>query len=114
MRTVLLWGVVIALIVSAVAWASDAETTITLTDPKEITEATALSKTIDALSEQVGVCIEKNLAPEQKCFCLYQAELTKVKERYEAAVRNHPEWKDQIVFWMAGGMSHNLLFPSHT
>jgi hypothetical protein len=43
---------------------------------------------------------------------LYPVEVSKVKEKYEIALKNNPEWRDRIVFWTVKGnpTSYNLAF----
>jgi len=72
----------------------------------------ALNEAIDQVSKKVMQCAEKRLAPQEKCFCLYPAEVGRVKEKYEIALKNNPEWRDRIVFWTVKGnpTSYNLAF----
>ena len=43
---------------------------------------------------------------------MYPAEVSKVREKYEVALKNNPEWRDRIVSWTVKGnpISHNLAF----
>ena len=100
------------LCLSITAHATEKDATITLTDSKKIAYAMALNEAIDQVSNKVAECVEKKLAPPEKCFCLYPAEVSKVREKYEVALKNNPEWRDRIVYWTVKGspMSYNLAF----
>src|SRR5262245_61401593 len=74
------------------------EDTITLTESKAIADAMAINEALNQVSKKVMDCVGQKLAPPEKCFCLYPTEVTKVREKYEVALKNNPEWKDRIVF----------------
>jgi len=105
-------GPLLMLCLSLTADAAEQQRTITLTDPKKIAHAMALNEAIDQVSKKVMHCVEKKLAPQEKCFCLYPAEVSNVREKYEIALKNNPDWKDRIVFWTVKGdpISYNLAF----
>ena len=105
-------GVLAILCLSLIANAAEQQGTITLTDSKKIADAMALNGAIDQVSEKVMQCVEKKLAPQEKCFCLYPAEISKVREKYQIALKNNPDWNDRIVFWTVKGnpTSYNLAF----
>jgi len=100
------------LCLSIPAHAMEKDQTVTLTDSKKIGYAMALNEAIDQVSQKVTECVEKKLAPPEMCFCLYPAEVSKVREQYEVALKNNPEWRDRIVYWTVKGnpMSYNLAF----
>jgi len=100
------------LCLSIPAHAMEKDQTITLTDSKKIGYAMALNEAIDQVSQKVTECVEKKLAPPETCFCLYPAEVSKVREQYEVALKNNPEWRDRIGHWRVKGepMSYNLAF----
>ena len=97
---------------SITASAAERDETITLTDPKKIVYAMALQEAIDQASKKVMECVKQKLAPQEKCFCLYPGEVGKVREKYEDALQNNPEWRDRIVHWTIKGdpLSYNLAF----
>ena len=105
-------GALLMLCLSQAADAAEKQETITLTDSNKIADAMALNQAIDQVSKKVMQCTEKKLAPQEKCFCLYPVEVGRVKEKYEIALKNNPEWKDRIVFWTVKGnsTSYNLAF----
>jgi hypothetical protein len=107
-----LGGTLLMLCLSLTAGATEQPGTITLTDSKKIADAMALNEAIDQVSKKVMQCVEEKLAPQEKCFCSYPAEVSKVRERYEIALKNNPDWKDRIVFWTVKGnpTSYNLAF----
>lgn len=100
------------LCLSIPAHAMEKDEAITLTDSKKIGYAIALNEAIDQVSKKVTECVEKKLERPEKCFCLYPAEVSKVREQYEFALKSNPEWKDRIVYWTVKGnpTSYNLAF----
>ena len=100
------------LCLSITAHAAEKNETVTVTDSKKIAYAVTLNEAIDQVSKKVTECVEKKLAPPEKCFCLYPAEVNKVREKYEIALKNNPEWRDRIVYWTVEGnpTSYNLAF----
>ena len=102
----------LALCLSKTALAAEKSETITLTDQKKIAYAAALNEAIDQVSKKVTECVEKKLAPSEKCFCLYPAEIRNVKEKYDVALKYNPEWSDRIVHWTVkdSPLSYNLAF----
>ena len=100
------------LCLSITAHAAEKNETVTVTDSKKIAYAVTLNEAIDQVSKKVTECVEKKLAPPEKCFCLYPAEVNKVREKYEIALKNNPEWRDRIVYWTVEGnpTSYNLSF----
>jgi len=105
-------GVLAILCLSLIANAAEQQGTITLTDSRKIAEAMALNEAIDQVSKNVAQCVEKKLAPQEKCFCLYPTEVSNVREKYQIALKNNPDWNDRIVFWTVKGnpTSYNLSF----
>ncbi len=105
-------GALLLLCLSLTADAAENQGTITLTDSKKIADAMALNEAIDQVSKKVTQCVEKKLAPQEKCFCLYPTEVSKVREKYEIALKNNPEWRDRVIFWTIKGnpTSYNLAF----
>jgi hypothetical protein len=100
------------LCLSITTHAAEKDETIILTDSKKIAYAIAVNEAIDQVSKKVAQCVEKKLAAPEKCFCLYPAEVSKLGEKYEVALKNNPEWKDKIVYWTVKGdqLSYNLSF----
>ena len=111
-KEIAILGSLLVLCLSITAHAMEKDETITLTDSKKIGYAVALSEAIDEVSKKVTECVEKKRAPPETCFCLYPAEVSKVREKYEVALKNNPEWRDRIVYWTVKGnpMSYNLAF----
>ena len=100
----------IMLCLSLTAHAMEKDETITLTDSKKIGYAMALNKAIDQASKKVTECTEKKLVFQEKCLCLDPVEISKVREKYEVALKNNPEWRDRIVYWRVQTVSYNLAF----
>ena len=98
------------LCLSLTTHAMEKDETITLTDSKKIGYAMALNEAIDQASKKVTECVEKKLVPQEKCFCLYPAEISNVREKYEVALKNNPDWRDRIVYWRVQTVSYNLAF----
>lgn len=97
------------------AFSQDRTPALTITDSKAIAHATALSQAIDNMGLKVSQCINEKLAPQEFCFCKYQPELNSIKEKYEVAIRNHPDWKSRAIFWAENkghtSTGHNLVMP---
>jgi hypothetical protein len=85
---------------------------ISLTDPQKITDAVAVNESINTISDKVMNCVEKKLAPPEKCFCLYPKIFSNFKTKYKMAIKNNPEWEDKIVSWQDKDpvMGHSLSF----
>ena len=99
---------------AATVFGAEPAPTITLTDAKAIEHAVALEQAIDKMSQKVSQCVAEKLAPPEKCFCRYPSELRTIGQKYKAAVKSYPEWKERVVFWTekGGPMGHNLVIPS--
>jgi hypothetical protein len=105
--------VLLSLFISNVyAEKTDENQRITLTDSKKIADATALNDAINSVSKKVTECVKTKLAPPEKCSCLYPTDVGNVKNKYEAALKNNPEWRDKLVFWTASdkSMGYSLSF----
>jgi hypothetical protein len=70
--------------------------TIAVTDPKDLAGISALDKALDALSEKVTACVNGG-RQGQACQCAYPEELTKLRNSHAALLKQHPDWKDQIL-----------------
>jgi len=78
---------------------STASETVTLDQVADIQDATTLNNAINALSERVADCLKHQLVPADSCYCPYPKELSEAKSAYDRILRNHPEWRDKIIFW---------------
>ncbi len=70
--------------------------TIEVTAPKDVKEVQALNNALGTLSEQVTACINAGRKPET-CQCNYPQELTSLRKGYESLIKQHPNWKDQLL-----------------
>ena len=106
-----LLGVLLLLCISPTVRAAE-EAPIILTDSDKIADAMALNEAIDQLSTKVTQCAQQGLATQEKCICLHSAEVGKVRDKYEIALKRNPEWKDRTVFWTIKGAlsSYTLAF----
>ncbi len=89
----------VAFLSTVSASAQDVSPNLQVTDQTEIQVLQSLNASIDALSNQVMVCVEKKLAQPESCMCLYPAELAAVREEYQAAILAYPAWASRSVFW---------------
>jgi hypothetical protein len=69
---------------------------IEVTDPKDVRDVQALNGTLTALSEKVTACVKAGRKPET-CQCSYPKELTSLRKGYESLIKQHPDWKDQLL-----------------
>jgi hypothetical protein len=70
---------------------------IQLTRPEDIRDASTVDQAIVGLSNKVMECVQAKLAPAGECFCRYPRELSRVRNAYEGALRQHPGWKNKSV-----------------
>lgn len=109
-----LW-LIFGLLLSAVPLYADAgnqKQTITLAEPSQIADASALQSAIDRVSERVMECVDKQLAPPDQCFCRYPTELSNFKKKYELAIQRNPNWQNASVHWSTEGVGFNLVFSA--
>lgn len=83
---------------------------IPLTEPRDIRDAAAMSKAVDAMSNDVMKCVRDKLAPASKCSCLYPKELARVKEVYEDTITRHPGWQNKAVSYTLDGRTGVVSF----
>jgi len=70
--------------------------TINVKLPKDVETVEAANDAMGALSQKVTACVSAGRAAES-CRCSYPQELTALKKAYDALVKLHPEWKDQLL-----------------
>jgi len=70
-----------------------------LTDAEQIKDASSIQKSVDAIFAKVAQCVDRKLAEPSRCFCLYPVELEDFKKVFATVIKNHPEWKDKIVYF---------------
>ena len=69
---------------------------IQVTAPKDLADVQALNGALTSLSEKVTACVQRGGKPET-CRCSYPPELAKLRKSYADVVRQHPDWKDQLL-----------------
>lgn len=84
-------------------------TTIELSKPGDVIDATAINSAIDSLSNKVMACVKNTNAEPNKCYCQYLQELVQLRDAYEKALKVHPAWQDQVLFWWRDG-KHNYSY----
>ena len=102
-----------ALAVPAVVFAQASAPTLEVTDPMAISALRSLNGSIETLSKQVMVCVEKKLAAPESCFCKYPAELAQVRREYRAVTHKYPSWSTPAVTWqdrLAGSPVGSTMF----
>jgi hypothetical protein len=98
------------LVALPVRYAASAEQVeiIELTNPEDIRHASTLDRSIDSLSNKVTECVQRKLAPASECFCLYPQDLARVRNTYEGALRQHPDWNNKTVSYTLEGRTHAI------
>jgi len=102
----------ISFLLSPVLFASDL---ITLKNADDIKDAVELNQAIDIISNKVMDCVSKQLAPPNKCFCLYPKENKAFIRKATAIISKHSEWEGKVIFWQLGndptGYGYNISIP---
>jgi hypothetical protein len=98
----------IFLFASTICFAVSAEQVeiVQLTKPEDIRHASTMDRAIVSLSNKVTECVQRKLAPASECFCLYPHELSRVRNTYEATLRQHPDWKNKTVSYALEGRTY--------
>ncbi|MDX2220717.1 MAG: hypothetical protein SF172_16985 [Burkholderiales bacterium] len=73
--------------------------TLQVTDPAAVAVLRSLNSRVNALSKLATECAEKKLAPPERCFCRYPAEVEAVKKELQATLRAYPDWATRAVAW---------------
>jgi len=93
----------ICLVIPAASYGAGSEQVVSITTPADIRDASSIDKAIVRLSNKVMECIQRKLAPDNECFCLYPQEVSQVRETYEGTIKRHPEWKNRVVSYTHEG-----------
>ena len=86
-------------------------TPIELGSNSDVSDAKTLNNAVDGLSNKVMECVKNKDAKPDECYCRYPQELAKLRNAYEKALKLHPTWRDQVLFWWRDGKhdySYNL------
>src|SRR5262245_13425874 len=70
--------------------------TIEVTDPKDRASVQMLNDTLEALSQKVTACVDAG-GKVETCRCSDPKDLTTLRKSYDSLIKQHPEWKDQLV-----------------
>ena len=70
--------------------------TIEVKAPVDIAAVDAVNDSMAALSGKVTACVSGGRPPET-CRCNYPQELTSLRTKYDDLMKQHPEWKDQLL-----------------
>jgi hypothetical protein len=97
---VLLW---ICALASPASYGAGSPQVVPLSKPADIRDASSLDRAIARLSNKVMECVQRKLAADSACFCLYPQQLSDVRETYEGTLKRHPEWKKQTVSYTLDG-----------
>jgi hypothetical protein len=79
--------------------------TIKLHDTEQIRDADAVNQVIDKLSASVMACVEHNGGKTKGCICMdecsckFKREYRAVKVAFIHALKQHPEWAGNVVFY---------------
>jgi hypothetical protein len=85
--------------------------TIELSRAIDVSDAKALNNAVDGLSNKVMECVKNKDAKPDECYCRYPQELAQLQVAYKKALKLHPTWQDQVLFWWRDGKhdySYNL------
>ena len=93
----------ICLLTSVTSYGAGPEQIVSLTKPADIRDASSMDQAIVRLSNKVMECVQRKLAPDNECFCLYPQELSQVRETYEGTIKHHPEWTNKTVSYTHEG-----------
>jgi hypothetical protein len=89
--------------------------TVTLKASNEIADAIKINKAIDLVTDKVMECVNNNLAPAKKCYCLYPNEVTSFKSTVNTILKKHPEWEGKTISWQIQndprGYGYNISIP---
>jgi hypothetical protein len=69
---------------------------VEVTASKDVTSVQALNDTLSALSHHVTACVKAGRKAET-CQCSDPHDLTRLRKGYESLIKQHPDWKDQLV-----------------
>lgn len=72
---------------------------IQLSRASDVDDANTISNALDGLSNKVMGCVKNKDAKPDWCYCHYPQEIAKLRDAYEKALKLHPTWRDQILFW---------------
>lgn len=92
--------IVLAVFAGSTAVAQVGSQTLQVSDPAGVKALKKLNERVDALSKQVMVCVEKKLAPPEKCFCNYPPELAALRKEHQAVLSSYPSWSTRAVSWV--------------
>ena len=93
----------ICLVTSLTSHGAGPEQIVSITRPADIRDASSVDQAVVHLSDKVMECVQRKLAPDNECFCLYPQELSQVRETYEGTIKHHPEWKNKTVSYTRDG-----------
>jgi len=84
---------------------------IELSKSSDVIDAKTIKSAVDGLSSKVMECVKNKNAKPDECYCHYPQELALLRDAYEKALKLHPTWQDQVLFWWRDGKhdySYNL------
>ena len=70
--------------------------TIDVSDPKDRASVLAVNDSLGRLSEKVTACVNAG-GKAESCRCSDPADLASLRKRYDALIKDHPGWKDQLL-----------------
>ena len=100
----------ICLVTSVTSYGAGPEQIVSLAKPADIRDASSMDQAIVRLSNKVMECVQRKLAPDNECFCLYPQELSQVRETYEGTIKHHPQWKNKMVSYTHEGRTFAVSF----
>jgi len=94
----------LVIITTAISFNSYAEKPINieLKSPSDVQDAMKMQKAYEPLFNKVAECFDKKLAQSSiECYCLYPTEASQAKTVYESTLSQHPNWRDQGIYWFS-------------
>ena len=70
--------------------------TIDVTDPKDRAGVRAVNDSLQRLSEKVTACVNAG-GKIETCRCSDPTDLASLRKSYDALIKDHPTWKDQLL-----------------
>jgi hypothetical protein len=70
--------------------------TIDVSDPKDRASVRAVNDSLERLSEKVTACVTAG-GKVESCRCSDPTDLASLRKGYDALIKEHPSWKDQLL-----------------
>lgn len=106
LASLFIWSTSAAIALSTGAGPADAAgegRIIELSDPGEISQATAVNTAIDFLVDAAAKCRKTTSKTPLQCECSSPGGMARLRSAYDSAVADHPEWpQPNTTVWWSG------------